>query len=63
MYEKFYIFSKFFYTIFQNFQKKIELARGPINTGKIRIGKVTSIFIRITEPFRITGLQIGEPWL
>ena len=41
---------------FKIFNENIfELARGPINTGKIRIGEETSVFIRIGI------LQIGEP--
>ena len=50
---------QFFNQISQNFQKKkFELARGPINTGKIRIGEGTSIFIRITEHFELLDFEL-----
>ena len=49
-------FFKRFFKIFQ--KKKFELARGPFNTGKIRIGEGTSTFVRITEHFELLDFEL-----
>jgi len=55
----FNLFSKFLTQLFKIIkEKKIELARGPINTGKIQISEGTRSFVRITEHFKLLDFEL-----